>query len=139
MAYPKLVTKILPHVIGQIACGEHHTIVLSSAPWTEEPAGLIELKNAAQHEYALKEQRINEKRAVAKGTFALRCVALPLPLPLPVPVPVLPCLLDCSLALSYPAEQSGCIAHNHVVPPPPRRAMCYDAMPPCLCISIPAT
>lgn len=49
---PTVVQAILGSVVGMIACGEHHTAVLSSAPWTRQSDDLQEwnLANRAEHE-----------------------------------------------------------------------------------------
>lgn len=48
---PKVVTHILGTVVGQIACGEHHTAVLTSAPWSKLSQDSADWLAAAKHEH----------------------------------------------------------------------------------------
>jgi hypothetical protein len=52
--FPKVVEANLGTVVGQIACGEHHTAVLTSTPWARADAQVEEWLRAEQEEYALK-------------------------------------------------------------------------------------
>lgn len=51
---PTVVTRILPTVVGQVACGEHHTAVLTSAPWTKLSQDTTEWLDAEKTEQELK-------------------------------------------------------------------------------------
>lgn len=51
---PTVVTRILPTVVGQVACGEHHTAVLTSAPWTKLSQDTAEWLDAEKNEQELK-------------------------------------------------------------------------------------
>lgn len=48
------VAPILGTVVGQVACGEHHTAVLSSAPWSNLSADMTEWQKADANENAIK-------------------------------------------------------------------------------------
>jgi alpha-tubulin suppressor-like RCC1 family protein len=54
---PTVVAPILGSVVGQVACGEHHTAVLSSAPWTKLSVNMQEWTNADKTELAKKQVR----------------------------------------------------------------------------------
>ncbi len=51
---PKLVQSILGAVVGHIACGEHHTAAVTSAPWTKYSSDVNNIQTAAKREYTLK-------------------------------------------------------------------------------------
>ena len=52
---PTVVTPILGTVVGQVSCGEHHTAILTSAPWTKLSPDVHEWLHAAKVEHELKE------------------------------------------------------------------------------------
>lgn len=54
MMFPRVVEPNLGSVVGQISCGEHHTAVLTSTPWTQIHAGLEEWLHCEREELALK-------------------------------------------------------------------------------------
>lgn len=56
VALPTVVQTILGTVVGQVACGEHHTAILTSAPWTKIPPDVWEWLHAAKVEHEFKEQ-----------------------------------------------------------------------------------
>jgi len=58
---PTVVQHILGAVVGQIACGEHHTAVLTSAPWTKLSADAQEWLLAAKTEH-------EQQKAILKKT-----------------------------------------------------------------------
>lgn len=54
VALPTVVHHILGTVVGQVACGEHHTCVLTSAPWNKLSVDTQEWLAAEKYEYDLK-------------------------------------------------------------------------------------
>jgi hypothetical protein len=60
VALPTVVAPILGSVVGQVACGEHHTAVLSSAPWTKLAANMQEWDYAAKTEHEKKKERLKK-------------------------------------------------------------------------------
>lgn len=57
---PKVVTPILGTVVGQVACGEYHTAVLTSAPWTRLSNDVSEMAFSARQELAMKEELVRK-------------------------------------------------------------------------------
>jgi len=83
--FPKVVEANLGTVVGQIACGEHHTAVLTSTPWAKADSQVEDWLRAEQEEYALKLRfikrsnhglvrkdllRISERMAALKAEWA---------------------------------------------------------------------
>eukprot|EP00462_Mataza_sp_D1_P026528 CAMPEP_0175126488 /NCGR_PEP_ID=MMETSP0087-20121206/3883_1 /TAXON_ID=136419 /ORGANISM="Unknown Unknown, Strain D1" /LENGTH=479 /DNA_ID=CAMNT_0016408409 /DNA_START=166 /DNA_END=1602 /DNA_ORIENTATION=+ len=54
IALPSVVHPILGTVVGQIACGEHHTAALTSAPWSKLSHDVTEWYTAAKAEHDFK-------------------------------------------------------------------------------------
>lgn len=54
IALPTIVTTILGTVVGQVSCGEHHTAVLTSAPWSKLSQDTARWQFAANVEHELK-------------------------------------------------------------------------------------
>jgi len=52
--FPKVLEPNLGTVVGQIACGEHHTAVLTSTPWSRADPQVVEWLRQEQEEYNLK-------------------------------------------------------------------------------------
>lgn len=52
--FPKVLEPNLGTVVGQIACGEHHTAVLTSTPWNHADPEVQDWLKAEQEEYNLK-------------------------------------------------------------------------------------
>jgi len=52
--FPRVLEPNLGAVVGQIACGEHHTAVLTSTPWSHVDPALVDWLRSEQEEYALK-------------------------------------------------------------------------------------
>jgi alpha-tubulin suppressor-like RCC1 family protein len=52
--FPKVLEPNIGTVVGQIACGEHHTAVLTSTPWTHADPEIEDWLKSEQEEYQLK-------------------------------------------------------------------------------------
>jgi alpha-tubulin suppressor-like RCC1 family protein len=61
IALPTVVTHILGTVVGQVSCGEHHTAVLTSAPWNKLSQDTTDWLAAAKIEH-------EQKRVILKKT-----------------------------------------------------------------------
>jgi len=59
---PTVVTPVLGAVTGQVSCGEHHTAILTSAPWTKLSADVHEWLHAAKVEHELREIYLKKTR-----------------------------------------------------------------------------
>jgi alpha-tubulin suppressor-like RCC1 family protein len=57
---PKVVSPILGTVVGQVACGEYHTAVLTSAPWARLSHDVSEMHFSARQELAMKEELVRK-------------------------------------------------------------------------------
>lgn len=57
---PKVVTAILGTVVGQVSCGEHHTAVLTGAPWSSVSQDVAEQHMLYKAEYAMKEEYVKK-------------------------------------------------------------------------------
>ena len=52
--FPKVIEPNIGTVVGQIACGEHHTAALSSTPWLRSDPAILEWLQSEREEYNLK-------------------------------------------------------------------------------------
>jgi alpha-tubulin suppressor-like RCC1 family protein len=71
---PHMVDSVLGTVFGQIACGEHHTAALTSAPWTKVSKDVLEWQKAAQEEYsrAAKHAKSTNRALASKDHFRIQ-------------------------------------------------------------------
>ena len=58
--FPKVLEPNIGTVVGQIACGEHHTAVLTSTPWNHADPEVLDWLKAEQEEYHLKQKFIKK-------------------------------------------------------------------------------
>ena len=52
--FPKVIEPNVGTVVGQISCGEHHTAVLTSTPWSRVDPEVAEWLHAEKEEYQFK-------------------------------------------------------------------------------------
>ena len=55
---PTVVSPILGAVVGQVSCGEHHTAILTSAPWRSLGSDVVEWLRATQVDHELKQAHL---------------------------------------------------------------------------------
>lgn len=60
VALPSVLTSILGTVVGQVSCGEHHTAVLTSAPWSKLDQDVMDWLRANRYEHELKMKIIKQ-------------------------------------------------------------------------------
>lgn len=71
---PTVVAPILGSVVGQVACGEHHTAVLSSAPWNKLSIDMMDwsLASNQEHEKKLKHLKKTHRGLTKKDLTIIR-------------------------------------------------------------------
>lgn len=58
--FPKVIEPNIGTVVGQIACGEHHTAVLTSTPWNRVDGEIAEWLHAEKEEYQFKKRYLKK-------------------------------------------------------------------------------
>lgn len=74
VALPTVLTSIVGTVVGQVACGEHHTAVLTSAPWTKPNPDVQEWLYSSKVELEMKNKFLkkNNRGLTRKDLIKLR-------------------------------------------------------------------
>lgn len=64
IAVPRVIEALAPCVVAQAACGEQHTVVITSTPWNAPHPELVHRLLAERHEFDLKQSM---KRAIYRS------------------------------------------------------------------------